>query len=150
MQADLERRTAPSLLAPLLFAALVAAAIVSLALVQGARRVGVVVDEYSVEATFTPNGDGHADSARIRFRARRAASGVTVRIVDENGEVVRTLDRGLTLSQRDRLYRFDWNGRADAGGIAAVGDYRAEIVIPDGSREIDSPGHIRLREGGGG
>ena len=146
----MSRTAAPRLLAPLLFAALVAAAILSLAVVQSARRVGVVVDEYSVERAFSPNGDGHAESARIKFRARRLASGVTVRVIDENGDVVRTLDRGVSLSQRDRLYRFDWNGRTDAGGLASPGLYRAEIVIPDGDREIDSPGHIQLRGGGGG
>jgi hypothetical protein len=144
------RTAASRLLPPLLFAALVAAAILSLAVVQSARRVGVVVDEYSVERAFSPNGDGHADSARIKFRTRRAASNVTIRVIDDDGDVVRTLDSGLTLSQRDRLYRFDWNGRTDADALAEPGLYRAEIVIPDGDREIDSPGHIRLRDGHGG
>jgi flagellar hook assembly protein FlgD len=143
------RAAAPRLLAPLLFAALIAAAILSLAVVQGARRVGVMIDEYSVESTFSPNGDGHADSARIKFRARRSASGVAVRLIDGDGDVVRTLDSGITLSQRDRLYRFDWNGRTDAGELAAPGYYRAEIVIPDGDREIDSPARIQLRGGRG-
>jgi hypothetical protein len=142
-----ERVAARSLLVPLLFAALVGGAILSLAVVQGARRVGVVIDSFSVERSFTPNGDGHADSARIKFRDRRAASSVSIEIVDDDGDVVRTLDRGIDLTQRDRLYRFDWNGRTNDGGSAPPGPYRAEIVIPEGSREIDSPMEIRLLDG---
>jgi flagellar hook assembly protein FlgD len=136
-------------LASLLFAALVAAALLSLAVVQDARRVGVVVDMYSVERGFAPSADGGAKSARVRFRSRRAADGVTVRIVDGDGEVVRVLDSDVALTQRDRLYRFDWDGRTDTGGFAEPGSYRAEIVIPDGDREIESPQRIELREGDG-
>jgi FlgD Ig-like domain len=142
-------RATRTYLAPLLFAVLVAAALLSLAVVLRARRVGVVVDLFQVEHTFTPNAARHT-KARIRFRGRRLEDNVTVVVVNSDRDLVRTLERNLTIASRDKLYRFDWNGRTNSGTIAPAGRYRAEIEIPAGDRKIVSPQTIRLKTRGGG
>lgn len=141
---SLDRAAAPSFLPPLLFAALVAATLVALAVTQGARRVGVVLDLVEVPRTFSPDGDGRHDEARIRFRSRRPAEDAAVRIVDLQERVVRSLADGLRLSGDRRVYRFVWNGATSSRDQAPAGRYRVQILIREEDRSIVPGETIRL------
>ncbi len=144
MEGVSDRGAASALLAPVLFAALVVGTVAALIATQQARRVSVVLDLVQATDVFTPDRDGRDDRARIRFRSRRPAEDAAVRIIDRDGDVVRTLLDGEPLAGGDKRYVFGWGGRTDAGGPAPAGTYRIQILIREDDREIVPEERIRL------
>jgi hypothetical protein len=66
--------------------------------------------------------------ARFRFKLRKADT-MTVTVVDEDGDAVRTLkDR---VRHRRGLVILTWAGRTDTGGIAPPGTYRLRVKLAD-------------------
>jgi hypothetical protein len=79
--------------------------------------------------------------ARIAFRLRESDA-VTVSVVDEDGEVVRTL-----LPQerfRPRRFSLSWDGRDDAGRALPEGEYRPRIRLADERTTTTLPNDIEL------
>jgi FlgD Ig-like domain len=79
--------------------------------------------------------------AAIAFRLREADR-VTVTVVNDDGEVVRTLldDRRV----RPRRLSFRWDGRDDAGRALPEGDYRPRIRLADERTTTTLPNDIEL------
>jgi peptidoglycan-N-acetylglucosamine deacetylase len=102
-----------------------------------APNVGVVI----VPRWFSPNGDGRKDVAHARVTLSEPAS-VTVRVVNADGVVVRTLASGASAPKGTSS--FTWNGRA--GGRRAP-DGRYGIVaraVDDAGNHASGSGHVRL------
>ena len=64
------------------------------------------------------------------FELTNAADAVTVTIKDGNGLVVRTMDLG---AQSAGIHPFVWDGKADSGAQAALGNYTYGISAKTGS-----------------
>jgi FlgD Ig-like domain len=79
--------------------------------------------------------------ARISFRLREADT-ITVTVVNDDGEVVRTLvdDRRV----RARTLSYAWDGRDDAGHALAEGEYRPRIRLADERTTTTLPNDIQL------
>ncbi|QJR11141.1 Tol-Pal system protein TolB [Usitatibacter rugosus] len=88
----------------------------------------LVADLEAVPAVFSPNGDGKADLAAIRFSLNRTAQ-VTLRIL-QGTLVVRTLANGVTVGAGDSFY--PWDGRNDGAVIQPDGRFEAELTVNDG------------------
>jgi hypothetical protein len=79
--------------------------------------------------------------ARIAFRLRESDA-VTVSVVDEDGEVVRTLlPRRRVRAGRVAL---SWDGRDDAGRALPEGEYRPRIRLADERTTTTLPNDIEL------
>jgi hypothetical protein len=79
--------------------------------------------------------------AKIAFRLREADA-VTVSVVDEEGEVVRTL---LSRQRfRPRRFTLSWDGRDDAGRALPEGIYRPRIRLADERTTTMLPNDIEL------
>jgi len=102
-----------------------------------APNVGVVV----VPRWFSPNGDGRKDVAHACVTLSESAS-MTVRVVNANGVVVRTLASGASAPKGTSS--FTWNGNA-GGHRAADGRYGivARAVDEAGNHGTDT-GPVRL------
>lgn len=74
---------------------------------------------------FTYSGTGEQD---LSFDLAGLAETVTVRIVDEGGATVRTMELGR---QDSGTVSFSWDGRTDAGVAAGPGQYSLEIEAHD-------------------
>jgi hypothetical protein len=125
--------------AALAFALLVAASIGAFFVTTRLKRSSPVVQRLSFERYVSPNGDGRHDTARISFRIKRDDE-VTVAIVDENGDEVRTLAGDRQLDKG--LQRFRWNGRLQSGDIAPDGEYRVRVGLRHAGRSVLSPRRI--------
>jgi hypothetical protein len=98
---------------------------------------------------FSPNGDGHRDTARISFYVRDNDPNAKVQIVGPENTVVRNLYRGPLVAYRHRTFR--WNGRTNAGRLANPRDgYRLRVILPGQDRDMVYPTQIRLAETSGG
>lgn len=91
-----------------------------------------VVRALTITSLFSPNGDNRRERASIRLELDRSDD-VTVRIIDENGDAVRTLvdDRRFPARQPIQLY---WNGRADDNAVVPDGTYRVRVTLRDAGR----------------
>lgn len=90
----------------------------------GPLPINVLSNVWSDPATITPNGDGIADSATMRWLAGDRAS-YAFQALDAGGRVVRTIlggaaDAGLTLST--------WDGKVN-GSPAPPGTYQLRLAI---------------------
>jgi hypothetical protein len=79
--------------------------------------------------------------AKIGFRLRESDA-VTVSVVDDDGEVVRTLLRRQRVPAR--TFALSWDGRDDAGRAVPEGDYRPRIRLADERQTIVLPNDIEL------
>jgi flagellar hook capping protein FlgD len=132
-----------TLLVRITFAVLVAATVAAFFVTQRLKRSPAIVAgaRFGPEA-FSPDGNGHYDRARIRFRLRKADD-VTVAVVDEGGDVVRTLRTAAPVPAH-ATRRLTWNGRADDGRRAPDGYYRARLGLRHQGRTVTVPGVVRL------
>jgi hypothetical protein len=87
-----------------------------------------------VDPTFSPVCDCKQQTARISFRLRRADV-LTLTIVDESGNVVRTLLNSARF--RPGNHRFGWDGRDESGRLVAAGGYRPRIELEKLGRTIE-------------
>lgn len=115
-----------SLLTRAVFAVLVLATAGAFAATQALKRSEPVVKRVFFHKFLSPDGDGHKDTARLRFDLPRRDS-VTVSIVDERGREVRRLAGRRELGAG--THSFVWDGRTDAGEVAADGRYRLRVVL---------------------
>jgi len=90
---------------------------------------------------FSPTCECPTDTAQITFRLRRRDR-VTATMVDEKGDVVRTL---VTEQPESRgpvsLY---WDGRDDLGQVVRDGSYRPRVKLSLNRRTIVLPNPIRV------
>ena len=78
---------------------------------------------------------GESGTMDIGFNLKNVASDVEIRIVDSNGEVVRTEQLS---NFNPGSHSWQWDGKTDSGQQAAEGDYRVEVSATDGSTEIQT------------
>jgi hypothetical protein len=79
--------------------------------------------------------------AEIRFTLREADT-VTVAVVDEDGDVVRTLLQRRRVPARE--FDFQWDGRDDAGNPLPEGVYQPRIRLADERTTTTLPNDIEL------
>ena len=151
------------MLAPAIFALLVLATVAAFAYAQRLKREPLVLDKVAFlplvggETVVTPNGDGHADIARVRFRLTKSDHGVaqlidrrdrtvrafTVKILSEKGRVTARLAPGALLPAY-KTFGFRWNGRIGGGRLAPTGPYRLRVRLLGEDRTLVPGGRIRL------
>lgn len=101
------------------------ACVAGLLINQRIRRNGLVVDRIRVDASFTPNGDGHDDTAGISFRIK-GPDRVDLDLIDASGREVRHLAVHQPFGDH-KVTRFVWDGRTDGGAPAPPGVYTLRI-----------------------
>lgn len=124
------------------FALLVVATFAAFFVVQRIKRQPADVGYATITALISPNGDGRLDSADVSFRVRRADT-VSVRVIDEAGDVVRTLLDGHRVRAGARI-AVRWNGRDAAGRPAPDGIYRYRVNLQDQGRAVLLPRGTRV------
>jgi hypothetical protein len=124
--------------APLLVAAVVVACVAGLLVNQRIRRDGLVVDRIRVDPCFTPNDDGHDDTAGITFRIK-GPDRVNVDLLDTSHDVTRHLLVGHPMRDHE-VEHFVWDGLADGDEPAPEGVYTLRIKEIDRGRTITPPG----------
>jgi hypothetical protein len=150
------RNSAAGRLSPpaVVFALLVLATLAAFAYAQRLKRDPLVVDRVSFVSppvakdkdervhSFTPNGDCHRDTIRIRFRTT-VSDHANVQIVKPGGRVVLTLAREAFL-KRYTYHVYLWNGAQRGGGAAPPGRYKLRVTLLGEDRVLVLPGTIRL------
>ncbi|MDQ3824087.1 MAG: hypothetical protein M3321_12690 [Actinomycetota bacterium] len=94
-----------------------------------------------IDKVFSPVCGCRSASATIRFRLREADR-LTVAVVDDGGDVVRTLARARSERRGDVTY--EWDGRDDAGRIVDEGSYRPRVRLAEERRTIVLPNPIEV------
>jgi N-acetylmuramoyl-L-alanine amidase len=96
-----------------------------------ASAATVALDDPTVSPrVFDGNGDGIRDRTVLTFRLK-AASTVTVKILDYRRAFVRTLIGGRTLASG--VHAISWNGRLANGSPVADGGYRFRLTVASGA-----------------
>lgn len=83
----------------------------------------------TVRAAGNSVGWNGEHAAPLNFELADAADEVTIRIHDESGKIVRTLDLPVLSSGE---HSFEWDGMDSSGLIVAEGSYTFEVVAADG------------------
>jgi flagellar hook assembly protein FlgD len=120
-----------------LVAVVVLACVAGLLVNQRIRRDGLVVDRIRTDPSFTPNGDGHDDTAGISFRIK-GPDRVDLEVLDSSGDVVRHLLVGQPM-ENHKVGHYVWDGNADGGAPAPAGSYTLRIHEIDRDRTITPP-----------
>jgi flagellar hook assembly protein FlgD len=148
---------------PAIFALLVLATVAAFAYAQRLKREPLILDKVTFtplvagKTVITPNGDGRADVARIRFRLTTTDRGVAqlidkhdravktfaVKILSEKGRVTALIQPGAELPAF-KDFGFRWNGRTDRGRLAPTGPYRLRVKLLGEDRTLVPGGRIRL------
>jgi hypothetical protein len=133
---------------PFLFAVLLVAAVIVAAVVVHARTPKLELEVVRLTKTFSPDGDGRRDVARVTFYVRDSDPSAKVQIVGPGNAAVRTLYRGpLVAYDRTTL---TWNGRTKSGRLANPTEpYRLRVILPGEDRDMVYPTQIRLEGTGG-
>lgn len=120
--------------ARVLFALLVVGTVASFFVAQRLKNQPAVLSSVRFSEAFSPDGDGRRDNLAMYFMVKRGQP-VTVQIVDQQGQTVRTLaeDRDVGAYKQVRLV---WNGEDDGGRLAPDGRYRLKVVLEDEGRSI--------------
>jgi hypothetical protein len=132
----------PRLLSTVLVVALLGGTAAAFAVTQGLK-----IEPSPILATripvkvFSPVCDCDTHTASIQFRLRKADR-VRLQIVDEDGEIVRTLVPGRRL--RRGTVSYTWNGRDDRGRFVPQGVYKPRVHLTDQHRTIDLPNEMRV------
>ena len=108
------------------------------AVTQGLKLQRSPISQTAVEKLVSPSS---GRKARIAFRLREADT-ITVAVVDDDGDLVRTLFSRRRVGPRK--FAFSWDGRGDAGAALAEGDYRPRIRLADERQTIELPNRIQL------
>lgn len=160
---QLRSLTANRVLAPVIFALLVLATVAAFAYAQRLKREPLILDKVTFsplvagETVITPNGDGRADFARVRFRLTRSDRGIvqvidrddrpvrtfTVKILSEKGRVTARLAPGAELPAF-KTFGFRWNGRVGKDRLAPTGPYRLRVRLLEEDRTLVPGGRIRV------
>ena len=157
------RRPASRFLAPAIFALLILATVAAFAVAQRQKRKPLVLDKVTLaplvrgQTVITPNGDGHADLAHVRFRLTRSDHGVvqlinrddrpvrtfTVKIISQRGRVTARIAPGALLPSYKTL-GFRWNGRTVGGRPVPTGPYRLQVKLLGEDRTLVPGGRVRV------
>jgi hypothetical protein len=129
-----------------IFALLVAATFGAFFVAQRLKNSPSVIQELRIntdapgQLIFSPNADGRRDRVRFSLLLDKADH-VTLTILDDNGDPVRTLvdDRALGAHKRLGLPGVPWDGRTDDGRMAPDGRYRLRITLRDQGRSVIVP-----------
>jgi hypothetical protein len=95
-----------------------------------------------ITKVFSPVSEGEKSRATIAFRLREAG-GVSVEIVDSQGDVVRELVESRRLPAGGRLETV-WDGRDENGVVVGEGIYRPRLRLTRDRRTIIMPNPIRV------
>lgn len=82
------------------------------------------------------------EQASIRFELTRADARADVLVINDEGNEVRALERGVALEAGPHSYR--WDLKAESGAPVPPGDYRLRVVLGEQGREIEPPGTIEV------
>jgi hypothetical protein len=85
---------------------------------------------------FSPSCRCPNPTTEVSFRLHRADT-IDVLLVDDDGQVVRTLKRRQP--HRPGRVAFRWDGRADAGTIVPEGRYHLRVRLHEDGRTIEMP-----------
>lgn len=97
------------------------------------------------EELFSPEAGGEKTPRAVRLSfVVKAADDYTVEVIDGDGDVVRTLVRDLPSKKYRKLPAMTWDGRDDAGRMAADGRYRYRVSLRKGGRSIVLPKSVTL------
>jgi hypothetical protein len=92
---------------------------------------------------FDPLGEARSRRLQIVFFVRESDPHALVRIVDSHEDTVKTLDADVALESH-RKVSYIWDGRTNAGTLAAPGRYRLGVDLPGQRREMIWPRRIFL------
>lgn len=132
------------------FAVLVLATVGAFFVTQRLKTSTPVVERVFFHQYVSPNGDGRKDRVRMRFDLPQDDR-VSVEVVDERGESVRELAEAVPRgTDRDGIrWRGEsglvvWDGRTDAGAVAADGIYRLRVTLRGEGRAVTAPRELTL------
>lgn len=104
-------------------------------------QVDKIIDEITIPAVFTPNGDGVNDLLDIEFTVLtiRDDRPVEVAIYDLSGRRVATATStsGLNETQSGKV-NFSWNGTGSSGDLVAPGIYIARVKLETDSEDLEA------------
>jgi len=132
--ADLPSARAAARIGAVAFAVLAVATVAAFFVAQKLKSAPAVVLDPVATPFFSPNGDEAKDVARISFGLKENDT-ITVEVVDDKGDVVRTLADD-SLRRRYRKLAFTWNGKDDAGKLAPNGVYRVRVTLRNRGRNL--------------
>jgi flagellar hook assembly protein FlgD len=124
------------------FALLVVATFAAFFVVQRVKREPPDVGRAMITPLFSPNRDGRLEHAVASFVLKRPDT-VTVRVIDNQGDVVRQLVSDRRLPQ-DKRFVVRWNGRDAAGKRVPDGIYRYRVNLQDQGRAVLLPRGVRI------
>lgn len=124
-----------------LVAFLVVATAVAFAVTERLKLVRTPITGPRVDKFFSPVCRCPKRETEIRFRLRRADR-LTLAIVDDDREVVRTLFEAQP--RRPGVVLEPWDGRDDTGAVVPEGTYRPRLRLLDDRRTIVLPTEIRV------
>ncbi len=121
-------------LARTVFAVLVCATFAAFFGAQELKSQPPIVQLANVDDRLSPNGDGRHDRVFARF-ALKHRDDVTVKVVERDGDAVRTLveDRAVRAGERQLL---KWDGRDDRGREVPDGVYRIRLNLRRQGRAV--------------
>jgi hypothetical protein len=131
----------PRLLSTILVVALLGGTAAAFAVTQGLKIRPSPITAPSIQKVFSPACDCATRVASIRFRLRKPDR-VRLQIVDDSGNVVRTLVPGKRL--RRGTVTYTWNGRDDDGQFVPEGVYKPRVHLADQHRTIDLPNEMQV------
>ena len=125
--------------------------IVVLLLLAATAAAFVVTEELKLEPdpiarpritpTFSPTCRCETQTAQVAFRLRQADR-LTLTILDDAGQVVRTLLRDASFGRGN--HTFGWDGRNEEGEFVPEGTYRPRVELDKLGRAIEFPRQIRV------
>ncbi len=147
----------------MIFALLVVATVAAFGYAQRLKRQPLILDKVtfsplvSDRTVITPNGDGRAEFAHVRFRLTKSDRGIvdvidrddravktfTVKVLSEKGRVTGRIPPGGELQAYKNL-GLRWNGRTDHGRLAPTGPYRLRVRLLGEDRTLIPAGRIRV------
>jgi hypothetical protein len=131
----------PRFLSTVLVIALLAGTAAAFAVTQGLKNEPSPITAPRIAKVFSPTCDCDTRVASIQFRLRKPDR-VRVQIVDDGGNVVRTLVPGRRL--RRGTVSYTWNGRDDDGQFVDEGVYKPRVHLADQHRTVDLPNEMRV------
>jgi hypothetical protein len=131
----------PRLLSTILVVVLLGGTAAAFAVTEGLKNRPSPITAPSIQKVFSPTCDCATRVAAIRFRLRKPDR-VRLQIVDDNGNVVRTLVPGKRL--RRGTVTYTWNGRDDDGKFVPQGVYKPRVHLADQHRTIDLPNEMQV------
>ena len=130
-----------ALVRPLLILLLLGATAAAFAVTEALKLEPPAISGTKTVKLFSPRCDCATANASIAFRLRRADR-MTVRIVDRDGRVVRTLEDDVSVPAGAQL--LVWDGYDAQDRIAPNGVYHVRVRLARSERQIQFPNAIRL------